>query len=82
MFTSFTVLEVSHNSCNIGTSALLDMYALALGCWHTLRHRAYISGNALVPMLQLLYICAIVTPFFKGSFYGTYLKKTFFAMVH
>ena len=29
-------------------SALPDMYALALG------HRAYISGNALVPMLQLL----------------------------
>ena len=38
---------MSHNSCNIGTRALPDMYALALG------HHAYISGNALVPMLQL-----------------------------
>ena len=42
------MLEVSHNSCNIGTSALPDMYALA--------HHGYISGNALVPMLQLLNI--------------------------
>jgi len=41
-------MEVLHNSCNIGTRALPDMYALALG------HRAYISGNALMPMLQLL----------------------------
>ena len=37
-----------HSSCNIGPRALPDMYALALG------HRACISGNALVPMLQLL----------------------------
>ena len=43
-----------HNSCNIGTRALPDMYALALGRWRALGHRAYISGNALVPMLQLL----------------------------
>ena len=27
----FRVLEVLHNSCNIGTRALPDMYALALG---------------------------------------------------
>ena len=27
----FRVLEVSHNSCNIDTRALPDMYALALG---------------------------------------------------
>ena len=50
----FRVLEVLHNSCNIGTRALPDMYALALG------HRAYISGNALVPMLQLLNVLSLV----------------------
>ena len=49
--TDFRVLEVSHNSCNIGTRALPDMYALALG------HHAYISGNALVPIVQLLDRC-------------------------
>ena len=57
MFTSFGRFQsagVSHNSCNIGTRALPDMYALALG------HRAYISGNALVPMLQLLDVAHLV----------------------
>ena len=47
MFTDFRILEVSHNSCNIGTGALPDMYALALG------HHAYISGNALVPVTTI-----------------------------
>ena len=37
-----------HNSCNTGTRALPDMSTLALG------HRPYISGNALLPVLQLL----------------------------
>ena len=47
------VPEVLHISCNTGTRALPDMYALALG------RRAYISGNALVPVLQLLHVvCA------------------------
>ena len=36
-------------SCNTGTRALPDMSALALGC------RAYTSGNALIPVLQLLH---------------------------
>ena len=45
-----TTPEVLHISSNIGTCALTDMSALALG------HRAYISGNALIPVLQLLHI--------------------------
>ena len=39
------VLEVLHISYNIGTCALPDIYALALGCC------VYISGKALLPML-------------------------------
>ena len=41
-----------HISCNIGTRDLPDMYPLgpvALGLW------AYIPGNSLMPMLQLLH---------------------------
>jgi len=45
---NFRVQEVLHISCNTGTHALPDMSTLALGCC------AYISGNALVPVLQLL----------------------------
>ena len=40
-------MKVKHISCNTGTRALPDMSALALG------HCADISGNALVPVLQL-----------------------------
>ena len=39
------MLEVAYISYNTGTRALPDIYALALG------HRAYISGNALLPVL-------------------------------
>ena len=38
--------------CLICTRSPSDMYALALGRWRALGHRACISGNALVPMLQ------------------------------
>ena len=51
--------EVLHISCNIGTRALPDMSALALRCCAPSQHpraRAYISDNALVPVLQLLHI--------------------------
>ena len=47
-------MEMTSNSCNTGTSALSDMYALTLGhC--ALRRCAYISGNAQEPVLQLIY---------------------------
>ena len=49
-------MKVLHNSCNIVTSALPDMYTLgpaALGLW------VYISGRALVPVLQLLNVSLI-----------------------
>ena len=47
----FSVPEVQHISCNTGTHTLPDMSALTLGdC-------AYISGNALVPVLQLTVTC-------------------------
>ena len=39
------VPKVAHISYNTGTRALPDIYALALG------RRAYISGNALLPVL-------------------------------
>ena len=39
------MLEVAYISYNTDTRALPDIYALALG------HRAYISGNALLPVL-------------------------------
>ena len=41
---------MSHISYNTGNPALPDMSALALG------HRAYISGNALFPVLQLMHV--------------------------
>ena len=41
----FRVPEVEYISYNTGTRALPDIYALAL------RHRAYISGKALLPVL-------------------------------
>ena len=37
-----------HNTCNMDTRDLPDMYALGL--------QAYISGKSLVPMLQLLHV--------------------------
>ena len=40
-----------HISCDIGTFALSDMSALA----HSLGCCANISGNVLIPVLQLLY---------------------------
>ena len=40
-------MKALHNSCNKVTCALPDMY--------TLSPRVYISGRALVPVLQLLY---------------------------
>ena len=40
--------KVTSNSCNTGTSALPDMYA------RRPRASANISGNALVPVLQLI----------------------------
>ena len=43
-----TICAFTFSSCNIGTSALPDMYT------QVPRASAYISGNALVPMLQLL----------------------------
>ena len=49
-----SIPEVLHNSCNTGNCALPDMSALLPRALHALRHRAYISGNALLPVLQLL----------------------------
>ena len=46
----FQALEVVYISYNTGTCALPDIYVLALGL-HALGHRAYISGNALLPVL-------------------------------
>ena len=46
----YRVPEVLHISCNTGGRALPDMSALALG------RRVYISGNALLPVLQLIHI--------------------------
>ena len=43
------VLEVLHISCNTGTLALLDLSTLAIKC------HVYISGNIIVPVLQLLH---------------------------
>ena len=42
--------EVLHISCNTGTRTLPDMFALALG------RRVCTSGNALIPVLQLLHV--------------------------
>ena len=40
------------SSYNTGTLALPDIYALALGrCMRVLGHRAYISGNKLLPVI-------------------------------
>ena len=44
-FGQLLVLKVAYISYKTGTRALPDIYALALG------DRAYISGNALLPML-------------------------------
>ena len=44
-FGQLLVLKVAYISYNTGTSVLPDIYALALG------YCAYISGNALLPML-------------------------------
>ena len=54
--------QVVHNSCNMGTRGLPDIYTLgpaALVLW------VYISGKPLLPMLQL-YIVILVL---KESFY-------------
>ena len=48
----------SHISCNTVSRVLPDMYALALG------HRAYISGNALLTVLQLLHKALFVVFYF------------------
>ena len=46
-------MKVLHNICNIVTRALPDMSTLSLWACGP-RVRVYISGRALVPVLQLL----------------------------
>ena len=45
--------EVLHNSCNMGTCDLPEMYAHSKSEGAAQGLRAYISGKLLVPMLQL-----------------------------
>ena len=49
-------LDLLHIFCNTGTLALPDKSAFTLGCC------AYISGNVLVHMLQLLHVFIATSP--------------------
>ena len=58
--------------CDVGARALPDMCALALRLWCALGHCACISGNALVPILQLLNVtlCVGGSKAYAGQYIG------------
>ena len=53
--------QVIHNSCNMGTRGLPDMYTLSPQACGPRALGIYISGKPLVPMLQLYIVTSYIT---------------------